>query len=123
MSTGMWRRGAASHEEPGTPKLVRPDPAEGFADEVAGHLLAPADGEIGVVNRLGARVGQASRLLDRVLSEGPAAERRLSLARLDRRHRDGPEPDPGFSDHAALEAGVDGGAEHRKIERLPAAEL
>src|SRR3989442_11816561 len=98
MSTGMWRRGAASHEEPGTPKLVRPDPAEGFADEVAGHLLSPAGGGIGVVHPPCARGGPASPPPHPVLRGGPAPERPPRPPPPPPRPPDRPPPHPGFPD-------------------------
>src|SRR5437773_6830189 len=60
--------------------------AQGVTHVLQGHLLAPANAEVGVVDRLGEGVGQAGGLLDRLLGQRAADERRLRLPRLDRGH-------------------------------------
>ena len=58
---------------------------QGVARQDAGHLLAPAHDEVGVVDRLRLRVGQASRLVHHLVGQGVSTHKRLGLPCLDRR--------------------------------------
>src|SRR5437867_2982766 len=101
----------------------RPDFEQRLADEMPGHLLAPAQAEVGVVDRLGKRVGETGGLLDALLRERTADESGLGLLCLDGGHRYGAEPQAGVGDDLAVETDAGGDAEHREVERLAAAQL
>src|SRR6266571_3656402 len=102
---------------------VGTDLTQRLADEVPGHLLAPAQAEVGVVDRFGERIGEAGGFLDGLLRDGTADEGGLGFLRLDGGHRHGAEPQAGVGDDLAVETGAGGHAEHRKVERLAAAQL